>query len=171
MNMYTVLDYLNKKDSLQDKLNLLFNENFEDTYFNRQKCVERLKSDYDECGNIIVAFDFDDTVAKSDPNYDCSGVINLLRICSELQFIMICFTARANSKDIDDVKDTLDKLGIKCDYVNEDYWKVKEKWKIEVPHKVFYNIFLDDSSGLKESYEILKEFIKWFLNKDIKEVI
>ena len=171
MNMYTVLDYLNKKNSLPDKLDMLFNTEFHDTYFSRQKCVEKLKEDYEEWGNLIVAFDFDDTVAKSAPNYDCSGVINLLRICSELQFIMICFTARANEKDLNEVKETLNRLGIKCDYINEDYWRVKEKWSIEMPHKVFYNIFLDDRAGLKESYEILRDFIKWFVNKDIKEVI
>ena len=169
-NLNTLLNYLKKKDTLEDKLNKLFDGEFKDTYFSKDKCVEKLIRDYKEHGNIIVAFDFDDTVNKSKPEYDCSGVINLLQICSELQFTMICYTARTLTKDLDEVKEVLNKLDIRCDYINDDCLQIKEEWEFEQPHKIFYNIFLDDRAGLKSSYKILKEFIEWLVENDIKEV-
>ena len=37
-------------------------ENYKHPYMNEQKCFDRLKSDYEKHGKIIVAFDFDNTI-------------------------------------------------------------------------------------------------------------
>lgn len=51
-----------------------------------------LQDVYNEHGQVIVAFDFDNTVYDyHKKGLDCSKVIDLIKECDELEFPLICF--------------------------------------------------------------------------------
>lgn len=175
-NMYTVEKYLSKGDfSLEirqiiERHRSVTREIYEDIFSN-QRFIDVLINDYKEHGNLIIAYDFDDTVR---PQYEggkpCNLIVDLLRLCSQLGFIMICFTCRTKETDIEMIKQTCNELGIKLDYINEDCDMIKQEWEFEHAHKIFYNVFLDDRAGLRQAYEILWGFIDWFLDQDMNSV-
>lgn len=146
-------------------------KNNSDTFFSNDRAVERLIHDYKEHQNLIIAYDFDDTVRPSKPNNSCDIVIKLLQICSKLQFTMICFTVRSGQSDVELVKGTCKSLGINCDYINEDCIQFKEEAKdMQYTHKIFYNIFLDDRAGLESACKTLVDFLDWFFTEPINDV-
>ena len=141
-----------------------------DSYFEINRCIERLIDDYKKYGLITIAYDFDDTVCPSDKSISCDAVINLLQICSELQFPMICFTARDTTDQIEEVRTVLKDLHIRCDYINEDCLEMKKLFGGEHVHKIYYSVFLDDRAGLQHAYKVLLGFIKWYLHQEIENV-
>lgn len=125
-------------------------------YFNTKNCTIRLLDDYKRHGNLIVAFDFDNTIYDyHDKGASFYCVENLLRECSELGFTMILFTANEDKEKLDFCKLYCFQCGIRIDYVNES--------PVMNTRKPYYNILLDDRAGLEEAYKILRyvvEFIK-----------
>ena len=171
----TVNDYLAQSDTLSNIKEILHKHHQEsraehEAVFSNERFINVLINDYKEHGNLIVAFDFDDTIEPSKPEFPCDLVINLLQVCSKLGFVMICFTARTKNSDMQMVRDRCRQLGIKCDYVNEDADTVKSEYDFEHVHKIFYNIFLDDRAGLKSAYDILWGFIEWFVEQDVNTI-
>lgn len=163
------LEY-NKPDSMyQDILEDIKHILSHDTYTDIDKCVERLKSDYRTHHTLIIAYDFDDTVYPSSTTVVNKAVQQLLRICSLLDFTMICFTARDSEDGIKLVKETLQKLNIRCDYINTDAKQIKDDMDIGSNsfHKVFYNIFLDDRAGLGDATKTLYGFLNWYCKEDL----
>lgn len=175
-NLYTVEKYLSQSDLSMEVRQILerrhsVTREVYDDIFSNQRFIDVLINDYKEYGNLIVAFDFDDTVKPSNSEKpSCNLVVDLLRVCSGLGFTMICYTARANQTDFEMIKNTCNDLGIKIDYINEDCDAIKKEWDMECVHKIFYNVFLDDRAGLKQSYEVLWGFIDWFLQQDINSI-
>ena len=150
----TVMDYLKDSDGLSNTDEIIKKHRQEsreehNKIFSKERFVNVLIDDYKKHGNLIVAFDFDDTIHPSSPNYPCNLVINLLRVCTQLGFVMICFTART---------------------LNSDMEMIREEFDLELAHKIFYNIFLDDRAGLESAYNILWMFIEWFVDQDINSV-
>jgi hypothetical protein len=174
MILESVVDYLKDAGNIPDVKErvekLLKIERIWDGWFSNQRFVDKLINDYKEHGNIIVAFDFDDTVQPSKPDVDCDYVVELLRICSELGFIMICYTARTLNSDIEAVRETCKRLHIRCDYINEESDAVRQERDYEHSNKLTYNIFLDDRAGLVSAFEILLEFVKWFLAQNVSDI-
>ena len=139
--------------------------NSKDSFFDRKILVERLKSDYSKYGHIIVAYDFDDTVKPSAPNYECNSVVKLLQLCSKLNDIeMICFTARRMTDQIKEVRETLDSLNIRYDAINDDCYRIKQEIEKTHESKVMYSVFLDDRAGLDSAYYTLIEFLKFYFD-------
>lgn len=172
MNLKMVADYFKQSDAPVneriDELNKM--DRLWDGWFANTRFVETLINDYKEHGNIIVAFDFDDTVEPSKPDIDCTPIVKLLQVCSELGFTMICYTARTLNSDINHVRETCNRLHIKCDYINEDCDAVKREREYEHANKICYNIFLDDRAGLISAFEILLAFVNWFLNQKTSDI-
>ena len=174
-NLYTVEKYLSQGDfsmevrQILERRRSIPRESYEDIFSN-QRFIDVLINDYKEHGNLVVAYDFDDTVKPSEKGKSCDMVIDLLRLCSKLGFTMICFTARSKQAEIEMVKNTCTDLGIKCDYINEDCDIIKKEWDLEHAHKIFYNVFLDDRAGLRQAYEVLWGFIDWFLEQDVNSI-
>jgi hypothetical protein len=174
MILQTVADYLTKSDTMPDikermqSLNEM--DRFYEEFFTNQRFIDVLINDYKEHGNIIVAFDFDDTIQPSKGGISCEPVVKLLQVCSALGFTMICYTARTLNSDINMVKDTCKKLNIKCDYVNEESDAIKAEREYEHDNKIFYNIFLDDRAGLVSAFEILLGFVNWFLKQKTSDI-
>jgi len=116
-----------------------------DQYLRVNSSYERLKSEYDKYGSIVVAFDFDNTVYdfhKEGHTYD--DVIQLLRNLKSIGCYLICFTA---SEEIEFIHNYLVYNKIPFDSINENppFFKSNSK-------KIYYNVLLDDRAGLIQIY-------------------
>lgn len=121
--------------------------------------LDRLITQYKKQDKIVVAYDFDDTVR---PMYcaSCEQVQSLLRkISNTLDAYFIVFTS---NKNIDDVRNYLDKWEIPYDSINENAPFVPFK-----EGKIFYNVLLDDKAGLGETVNTLEQLIYLINNKYI----
>lgn len=116
--------------------------------FDTLECIKRLVTDYNKHKNLIIAFDFDNTIYdyhNNGGNYQC--VIELLKECSDLGFTMVLFTANENAEKLDFCKMFCAERGIRIDYVNES--------PIMPTRKPYYNILLDDRAGLESAFTAL----------------
>lgn len=114
--------------------------------------INRLIDDYKKHKNIIVAFDFDNTIYDyHHKGYCFDSVIELLRKCSDIGFTMVLFTANENESKLKFCKQYCSANGIRIDFINES--------PIMNTRKPYYNILLDDRAGLAESYYILSTFL------------
>lgn len=129
---------------------------FKDT-FNTQKCYTRLIDEYNTHKNLIIAFDFDNTVFDyHNKGYKFDSAISLLKECSDFGLTMVLFTCNDDEKTLSLHREFLSSKGIRVDYVNES--------PIMQTKKPYYNILLDDRAGLSESFRILAnviDFIKY----------
>lgn len=176
----TVADYLNQKyntdinlskeDLDVNQLMQLCDRMYTDTYTYTKKCVDRLINDYKHHKSFIIAYDYDDTVVPSNNTIDTSRVQSILRFCSKCNFTMICFTARDKPEQIEEARTTLKKLGIRCDYINEDCDNTKQNMDVHATsfHKIFYNVFLDDRAGLHDAVRALVGFLKWYVKQPLR---
>jgi hypothetical protein len=120
---------------------------------------ERLKKDYLVHKSLFVAFDYDNTVFdyhNQGINYD--KIINLLTTCKSLGFTMILFTGNEGNK-LEVIKKDLNNRNIPFDLINEN--------PLMKTRKPYYNILLDDRSGLKEAYTNLKKLTDDIRSKKI----
>ena len=125
-----------------------------DPYFDSQRCVDRMMGWYRKHGNLIIAYDYDDTIFDFwKKGFAYPDVIQLLQECSDLGFVMILFTGHTD-KDYDTLKKDLAEQGIRVDAINESTVP-DEMFK----KKVYCNILLDDKAGLGQAYEILRETV------------
>lgn len=122
-------------------------------YFYTDHCVKRLYSTYLKHENLIIALDFDSTIYdfhKEGHTYE--DVINIIKECNELNFHIIIFTASRKER-YEFIAEYCEELGIKINCINKN--------SIDSPFgnegKPFFNICLDDRSGLGQSYEILRK--------------
>lgn len=125
-----------------------------DYFLNDTHCVERLVTEYKKYGNLIVAFDYDNTIFdyyKMGESFN--NVIELLQECKKLNFHLICFTS-CDGDRFPEIIDYMNKNNIPFDGINEtpDFIPFKGR-------KVYYNILLDDRAGLSASYDILWKVI------------
>ena len=135
-----------------------------DTYINAYKkkinhpffnngAIERLTKEYKTHGKLVVGFDFDNTIfdiRNNGCNY--SDVINLLKECKKLGFVLCLYTSEFSQDWLKWKIDYCKRFGIEPDYVNESPLLPGTK-------KPFFNILLDDRAGLESAYTTLKEVI------------
>lgn len=120
---------------------------------------ERLYNDYLSHNNLIVAFDFDNTIFDYHKNgYTFKSVIDILKICSDLGFTMILFTCEEDKEKLKFKVNHCKELGISVDYMNESPILNKSK-------KPYYNILLDDRAGLRDSLLTLTRVLKMIIKK------
>lgn len=130
----------------------------------QDKLVSRLWDKYNQHGNIIVGFDFDNTIFDyHNEGGDYSCVIDLLKECSELGFVMCLWTTEPNKEKIDWKVKYSQNLGIKVDYINESPSTIFKDCK-----KPYFNILLDDNSGLESAYYSLSRFVRELKEKNDK---
>lgn len=160
-----------KRSAALNMLETLSYELSRDTYTYTDTCTKRLIEDYKKHKNLIIAYDFDDTVCPTSPTVNTSFVRTLLQFCSTCEFTMICFTARDNETDLAEVKETLKGLKIRCDYINEDAKQTKDHMEIghNSFHKIFYNVFLDDRAGLQSATFALIGFLRWYVKQELDD--
>lgn len=123
--------------------------------YTKEQQVERLRSEVAAHGSLFVAFDFDNTIFDyHNQGFDYSGVISLLRRCSEMGHKMILLTSNEDEEKLAFIRYYCRSFGIRIDYVNENP---------AVCHncrKPYYNILIDDRAGMNEACEILNAIIQ-----------
>jgi hypothetical protein len=134
-----------------------------DTFFNDSALLEKLKVHYHNYGKIIVAYDYDDTIAPTYMSKCCDDVIALIKELKPYA-VFICYTSNHYPEK---VKQYIKEHDIPCDAFNENVDYMMEKYGHM--RKVYFNILLDDKAGLGQAYRILKTFLEWVKTEELKE--
>jgi len=129
-----------------------------DFFLDEKAALQRLLQEYEKHGQLVVGYDFDDTV------HDFHGrgcthekVIALLRDLRDIGCKCIAWTCYPNLKYVIDYCKEHD---IPLDGVNKDI--------IELPwtsRKPFYSVLLDDRAGLLQVYNDLTAFVEIIKSK------
>lgn len=127
-----------------------------DRYMNYSKCIERLLREYDRYGRIILAVDFDNTIYDYHQVGDEYPYIETLLKEAEPYTNVMVFTCRPK-KQHQDIKEYMDKRGLKFDTINEPILNLNPDDETAKP---FYSLLLDDRACLFGASIILGKFIK-----------
>lgn len=125
-----------------------------DPYMNETMVLDRLRREYKRYRKLIIAYDFDYTINNyRNENWEYSEVIKLLRDWKEHAYF-ICYTA-SNKERYEEIRNKTKEIRVPLDYINENAKGVN------VPEggKIYYNILLDDRSGLGECVKVLRKLI------------
>lgn len=139
-----------------------YKRRIEHPFFNTG-AIERLIKEYETHDKLVVGFDFDNTIFdihNNGGNY--SDVINLLRECKKLGFILCLYTAELREDWLKWKVQYCGHFGIEPDYINESPL-------LQGTKKPFFNILLDDRAGLESAYETLKTVIDYANSKSNKQ--
>ena len=124
----------------------------EDFYLNVDNAFNRVLQEYQKHDSLVVAYDFDNTVY----DYHQQGhtyplMIELLKELKNIGCYLIIFTANA---DENFVKKYCRDNSIPFDAINNNppFYKSDSR-------KIYYNVLLDDRSGLRQTYDVLKRLI------------
>lgn len=126
------------------------------SYLNDRKAIDRLKKEYLEHKNLIIGFDFDNTVYDyHKEGLDLKPVIDLLKKCSDLGFTMCLHSlTQEDGMGIRKAWHLSAIHGIRTNYINDS--SILRKQDSHNNSKPFYSILLDDRAGLSAAYNILK---------------
>ena len=121
----------------------------------------RLIEQYKKHDQLVIAYDFDDTVR---PYWcgDCTEIQSLLRSAKRaLNAYFIVYTSNPHTNEI-------------IEYLNNEKlpWnKINENAPFAPPisGKIYYNIFLDDKAGLAQTAGVLRELIYLVDNGYVKK--
>lgn len=119
-------------------------------FIDEERCFSRLRDEYNKHKNLVIGFDFDNTIFdihNNGGNY--SDVISLLQRCKELGFTLCLYTAEPDPEHLAWKIHYCEHFKIKPDYVNESPL-------LPGTTKPFFNILLDDRAGLGSAYRSLK---------------
>lgn len=121
---------------------------------------QRLKEEYHKYGNLVIGFDFDNTIFdyhNIGGNFKC--IIDILKECKDLGFTLCLYTSEPSEEKLKWKIEYCKHFGIEPDYVNESPI-------FNGTAKPFFNILLDDRAGLENAYEVLSNVIDYV--KDYK---
>lgn len=124
-----------------------------DEYLVRGANYHRLVREYHQYGYLVIGFDFDGTVHdyhNTGASYEM--VRQLLRDLKSIDCKLICWTAH---KDLNYVKEFLERNNIPCDSINEG--GIPLPWKSKKP---FFSALLDDRAGLIEIFDDLTALVR-----------
>lgn len=126
-----------------------------DPYLNEDNCYERLRWEYIKHGRIIVAVDYDDTLFPyHNKDNTHNQIIDLLKICANLDFYIVIFTASAPERYLE-IEEYCRKIELGIDSINKNPIPLK----FGNHGKIYYNILLDDRAGLASAYNTLKRLV------------
>lgn len=134
-----------------------------DPFIRKENVKNRLRSEFEKYGKLIIAFDFDYTVHnyREEDNYTYDVVSQLLRDWRPFSHLIV-FSASSEER-YEYIKDYLNEHNIPFDKINED---ILER---NYTRKIYYNVFLDDRAGLGETVEILSELLEEIKTKENKK--
>lgn len=131
------------------------------SYTEPNNCLDRLKSEYSIHGNLIIGFDFDDTVFALHDNISVNSVVKLLQEAKQLGLTLCLWTGVDSEKELKYKKEICKLIGIEPDYVNSSPIMLGTT-------KPYFNLLLDDRAGLGTAAYLLiqiLDFIKIY-NKE-----
>lgn len=126
--------------------------------------LSKLITAYSKHNSLIVGVDFDDTIfpfSKSEENVErCRRVVNLLLSLKQEMGVdlVLCLYSVADAQSLVYKEHIMDLYGLKPQYINEG--PIDSHWGSKKP---FFNILLDDKTGLNDSMKTLeafKEYVK-----------
>lgn len=125
----------------------------------QERALGRLIIEYEKHGQLIVAFDFDDTVFNTHerPGWEYNQVIELLRKVQPYAYI-ICWSASVPER-YESMWQYFRENNIPCQAINED-----APWVVLHGRKIYANIYLDDRAGLESAYKLLSLFVETMEN-------
>jgi hypothetical protein len=114
--------------------------------------LDRLVTEWEQHGKIIIACDYDDTISPwKMHNNDFNRVIRVLKAAKFTGAYLVIFTA-CDTQRYDEIKSYCKSKDLEIDSINQT--------PIDLPYgkngKVYANIFIDDRAGLNESLNILE---------------
>ena len=116
----------------------------------------RLIEEYKKYHNLIIGFDFDNTICGLD-NESISKVILLLQECKKLGFTLCLYTISASDEWLEWKVKYCEYFGISPDYINDSP-------VLRGDRKPFFNILLDDRAGLNEACIYLENVVNYIQN-------
>ena len=130
-----------------------------DPYMDQERALGRLIIEYEKHGQLIVAFDFDDTVFNTHerPGWEYNQVIELLRKVQPYAYI-ICWSASVPER-YESMWQYFKENNIPCQAINSD-----APWVAPRGRKIYANIYLDDRAGLESTYNLLNLFVETMEN-------
>jgi hypothetical protein len=133
----------------------------QDPFLDPDFSFKRLERDYFRHGSLVVAVDYDGTLFdlhKLGVNHNL--IRTLIRECKELGFKIVIYTA-GRAERYDGMEQFLKENNIPFDAINKDISGRIEKFPDFdfSTSKMYYNIFLDDRSGLRAAYEDLRKLV------------
>lgn len=125
-------------------------------YYDEDKSVQRLISEWEAFGRIVIAVDFDNTIYDShNLGIDCEYIKEILSRCRQFGCYIIIWTAR-EQYEYYQVKDYLKQIDFDYDFINKDIMRPNS-----TSPKMYYQILLDDRAGLTQSISILEKVIDY----------
>ena len=122
-----------------------------DPYLDDDFATERLYNEWKKYGKIFIACDFDDTIYDfHKKGYKYNRVIDLLKDCQTQGCYLVIFTASEKDK-YPLILEYCEEIGLVVDKINENAIPMN----IGNNGKIYFNILLDDRSGLASSFKIL----------------
>lgn len=122
--------------------------------------LNSLKRNYIKHDTIIVGVDFDDTIFTTNPLIKdrCKKVVDLIEELKRNYNVVLCLNTVADKQSIAYKEAIMDLQGIKPDFINESPIK---KWG--ECSKPYFNIYIDDKSGINEIISLLEKINKTHL--------
>ena len=132
-----------------------------DFYLKDDNFFNRIVKEWEEHKNLIIAYDFDNTVYDfHDEGHSYKMVIELLKECKQLGAYLMVYTAR-KGEELYFVESYLNENNIPFDSINE----TPSFLPFEDGKKLYYNVLLDDRAGLSSAYKALKKACKIIKSK------
>lgn len=123
-----------------------------DPYTKQSFADERLLSEYNKYGKLIVAVDFDDTLYDfHKQGYEYTELIEIVRRCNRAGFYVMVFTDLSPGK-VELVDQVYGKYGLRYDGINTS----PSYLPFGSNGKPYYNILLDDRAGLPSTLQSLR---------------
>lgn len=123
-----------------------------DYFLDDSNVINRLVEEWRKYGQIIIAFDYDNTIFDYyQRGFTFDDVIELLRECKKFGAYLMVYTA-CDEEKFTDMITYMQKRDIPFDSINEVPSYIPFKGK-----KLYYNILLDDRAGLSSAYQCLKQ--------------
>ena len=121
-----------------------------DLYLSDHPAIERLLMEWVKHRQLIIAYDYDNTVF----DYHNTGqsfdyIIELLQKCDKIGAKFIVYSCSPESRH-PEMHNYLDAKGLRADYINKPHVELADG-----TGKIFFNILLDDRAGLRSAYIIL----------------
>lgn len=125
----------------------------QDPFMNIDVTKERLRTELKKYGRLIIAYDFDYTLhSYRDESYTYEFISQLIRDWRPYAKFIV-FTASTITR-YPYIRTYLESRGIPYDTINEEIFERQRT------RKLYYNIFLDDRAGLRETALILKDLLE-----------
>jgi len=126
-----------------------------DTYMKQDNVVQRLVNEYNLHGDLVVAYDFDNTVYDyHNMGDEYHRVIELIKKLGQIKGIELIVWTGSRKEKYGWIKEWLNENDIPFNKINENPYFFKS----DSP-KIFYSILLDDRAGLESSYNALLKFL------------